>query len=414
MKKTISIIAGALISLVSFAQQIQVQVILPPFSSRVTDLFDRSGDIRIIATNTSNEAITFRLDARMLFEEEIIGRIRFQDSPSETLNPAETKTYVLRDLIVLKDALNYDRAFATTVLRTGYVPSGNVTWCFSLLQANNPNIVVTPEICRSQVVTAFQPPIAIAPQDREMININTLPIFRWTPVTPAFLGVLNYEVEVFEVLPGQDPMNAFRSNQPILSRRSPALQLVWPLDVVRETGTFVWTVRAFDNDNNAVGGYETFTEIRSFTFSSDVANSGNNFSETAIDGAILMSFYPKGSKVAKYEMFVPGKNKEAAQRLFEESDQASKYNLKISEVKNLPANITNLGTPILTGSGDIVKVVTEDGGVLTFQRKPENSTVIGRQSVIFIDWKDDGGIFNADGKGTKRTTSQAQTKPDLL
>ncbi len=414
MKKYISITAAILISMVNFAQQVQVQVILPPFSSRVTDLFDRSGDVLIIATNTTNQAITFRLDAQLDFEGEVIARVRYQDSPNETLNGLETKSYRLKDLIDLKNALNYDRSFATTVLRSGYAPSGTVTWCFSLLDANNPLIVVAPQTCRSQLVTAFQPPIAILPEDNAILNINTLPIFRWTPVTPAFLGPLNYEVQIFEVLPGQDPMNAFRSNQPIVSRRTQALQMVWPLDIIREAGTYVWTVRAFDDLNNPIGGYETFSEFRSFSFNNDITNLSSDFSETTIDGAILMSFFPKGSKTPKYEMFVPGTNKEAAKRLFDESDQSRTYNLKITEVKNIPANITNLGTPILTGSGDIVKVVTEDGGVLTFNRNQQNNITIGRNSIIFIDWKDEGGIFNLDGKGTKRTTSQAQTKPDLL
>jgi hypothetical protein len=42
--------------------------------------------------------------------------------------------------------------------------------------------------------------------------------FRWTPVAPRPTDILTYRVTVFEVLPNQTPMQALRSNQPLLAK----------------------------------------------------------------------------------------------------------------------------------------------------------------------------------------------------
>jgi len=42
--------------------------------------------------------------------------------------------------------------------------------------------------------------------------------FRWTPVAPRPLEMLTYRVTVFEVLDYQTPMQALRSNQPLLTK----------------------------------------------------------------------------------------------------------------------------------------------------------------------------------------------------
>jgi hypothetical protein len=42
--------------------------------------------------------------------------------------------------------------------------------------------------------------------------------FRWTPVAPRPIQPLAYRVTVFEVLAGQTPMQALRSNQPLLAK----------------------------------------------------------------------------------------------------------------------------------------------------------------------------------------------------
>jgi hypothetical protein len=42
--------------------------------------------------------------------------------------------------------------------------------------------------------------------------------FRWTPVAPRPAEILTYRVTVFEILPNQTPMQALRSNQPLLAK----------------------------------------------------------------------------------------------------------------------------------------------------------------------------------------------------
>ena len=62
----------------------------------------------------------------------------------------------------------------------------------------------------------------------EAEKAQTAIIFRWTPVVPRPAGVLKYIVTVFEVSDRQTPLQALRSNQPLLTKEiTGATQFIW-------------------------------------------------------------------------------------------------------------------------------------------------------------------------------------------
>jgi hypothetical protein len=98
------------------------------------------------------------------------------------------------------------------------------------------------EKCRSFNLASAQLPILLKPYNEEVINYDlakTAIIFRWSPVVPTPKFIPSYIIRVFEILPHQNPVQAMRSNFPILTQE------------VRGTTQYIWQPRGIiDIDNN--------------------------------------------------------------------------------------------------------------------------------------------------------------------
>lgn len=418
-QKLIAIAAFCLSAYVMPAQLI-VNVILPPqIPGKISDLIEQADDIRLSITNPTPEDLSFRILGHVDVDDARIATVGFAISPTEVAPAGQNRIITLRELDVLRDAIDMNSPAVINILRSGYLPAGNLSWCFRLVSASNPNLELAPEQCKNKVVTAYQAPIALQPLEGESLEPNKLPIFRWTPVTPSFLGVLEYRLQIFEILPGQEPMQAFRSNQPLWERSSPSTQLNWPFEVPRDPGNYLWTVRAFDTEGDPVGAVETFAEFLRFSIKSPESPAGggaaDDFNQILSEGFVLASFAPKGSKQAKYSMILPTKNLEAARELFAASDQSLAYDLRLSFVREIPANAENVAEAIFDWEGNLRQVFTADGPVLSFNREPANSTLVGLDGGVVRVWTGNGGgVFDADGKGTKTTSARSMGKPQLL
>src|SRR5690606_3568491 len=99
---------------------------------------------------------------------------------------------------------------------------------------------------------SYQLPILVKPADGAGLEAHIaqqMITFRWTSLVPAYPGLLNYRVQVFEVLPGQTPMQAFRGNRPVLSEFAikGTTQYIWRpnLPMLDSTANrqFIWTVQ---------------------------------------------------------------------------------------------------------------------------------------------------------------------------
>jgi hypothetical protein len=357
--------------------QLNVQVVVPPLPTRITDLLNQSGLINIIVTNPTLQDIEFKVIGTLSIDRNQLAAVDFNTSPLERIGPGQTNTYQLNDLAVLQDAIDYGNSAVRDIVRSGYIPAGYLNWCFRLVNANNANIELATQQCRGTVVTSYQPPITIYPDNNDILSLTGVSMFRWVPVTPSFPGILNYLVQVFEILPGQDAMMAFRANQPIWERNTNATQLPWPFEVPREAGTYVWTVRAFDSDGNTVGAAESFAEYRQFS----IQGSGNNpgtIPTTAVGTRVV--FFPRGSQNPAYEMIVPSSNTQAIQEMFDLSDQALRNTIVMTPVLSISGNGANIASGIYNANGDLLMILTEDGPVLSFNTNRQNADNIGRNA----------------------------------
>jgi hypothetical protein len=96
--------------------------------------------------------------------------------------------------------------------------------------------------CKSFYLAATQLPILMKPSNEEVLDYDiakTTIIFRWTPVVPKPKNLVTYKILVFEVLENQNPVQAMRSNFPVLSAE------------VRGATQYIWQPRGIIENNNS-------------------------------------------------------------------------------------------------------------------------------------------------------------------
>jgi hypothetical protein len=399
MKRIFLLWISLAFALVETKAQLNVQVVVPLLPPRITDLFNQSGLINIIIINPTLQDIEFKVIGTLSIDRNQLAAVDFNTSPRELIGAGQTKIYQLNDLAAFQDAIDYGSPAVRDIVRSGYIPAGYLNLCFRLVNANNANIELAAQQCRGTVVTSYQPPITIYPDNNDILSLTGVSMFRWVPVTPSFPGVLNYRVQVFEILPGQDAMMAFRANQPIWERQTNAAQMPWPFDVPREAGTYVWTVRAFDSDGNSVGAAESFAEYRQFSIPNP-QGAGNNLvtiPTTAVGTRV--SFFPRGSQNPSYEMIMSSTNTQAIQEMFDLSDQALRNTIVLTPVMSISGNGANIASGIYNTNGDLLMILTEDGPVLSFNTNRQNADIIGRNAGVMNVFKSSRGS-SSNGSGS--------------
>jgi hypothetical protein len=150
-----------------------------------------------------------------------------------------TTIYNATDVIPMQYMV-FNGKYKTALEKTGKLPADNYQICVQLVRP--PDFVpFSEERCRNFNLAAAQLPILLKPYNEEVINYDlakTAIIFRWSPVVPPPKFIPSYVIRVFEVLPHQNPVQAMRSNFPILTQE------------VRGTTQYIWQPRGIiDNDN---------------------------------------------------------------------------------------------------------------------------------------------------------------------
>ena len=186
----------------------------------------------------------------------VIGSTDLAKAPEFTVDPASPTILTANDVIPL-EFMVFNGKYKTSLQRTGKLPADNYTIC---VQPVNPiDYAALGEVqCKSFYLASIQLPILMKPYNEEVLDAKkaqTAIIFRWTPVIPRQTSPVNYRLQVFEVLPTQSPVQALRSNQPVLDKEIlAATQYIWqpqlafmPYDnETKKLPTFVWTIQSLD------------------------------------------------------------------------------------------------------------------------------------------------------------------------
>lgn len=134
------------------------------------------------------------------------------------------------DDVLPLDAMIFNGTFKNSLDRSGKLPADDYMICVQLLEPGSFSPVSDVK-CRNFNVASFQLPIPVLPANDEVIEAEkaqTAITFRWTPVSPTPPQPVKYIVTVFEVLDKQNPMQALRGNQPLLTKEIiGTTQFIW-------------------------------------------------------------------------------------------------------------------------------------------------------------------------------------------
>ncbi|MCY1522826.1 hypothetical protein D9M68_576980 [compost metagenome] len=167
--------------------------------------------------------------------------------------------------------------------RTGQLKAGLYEITVEVMNAAGD--VVRAKQTRSFSITGYQLPLLMSPADGSMLDAHTAQntiVFRWTSLIPGLPGPPDYKIQVFEVLPGQTPMQAFRANQPLLNEwvSRGTTQYIWRPGLAMLDSTankkFIWTVQTFDREGKPVQVMETNNEGRSQPAIFSIVRKGND------------------------------------------------------------------------------------------------------------------------------------------
>ncbi|MBL0180856.1 MAG: hypothetical protein IPP96_00685 [Chitinophagaceae bacterium] len=193
----------------------------------------------------------------------VIGSADLAKTTTFTSNPSGTTILFAGDVVPL-EYMMFTGKYKTSLQRTGKLPADNYMLCVRLVGPTD-YVPLGEEQCKTFYLASTQLPILIKPYNEEILDgkmAQTAITFRWTPVVPRPSSPVTYRLQVFEVLPTQSPVQALRSNQPLLDKEIlAATQFIWqpqlafaPVDSneTRKNPTFIWTIQSLDKDKKPI------------------------------------------------------------------------------------------------------------------------------------------------------------------
>jgi hypothetical protein len=154
--------------------------------------------------------------------------------------------------------------------RTGRLAAGQYQLMVELM--NTMGDIVRAKQTRPFYVVSYSLPILMFPANESKLDAHiaqNLITFRWTSLVPISQEPPQYRVQVFEILPGQTPMQAFRGNRPLLDEPAPrgATQYIWhpnlPMLDTTANYKFIWTVQTLDIKGQPIPGTDMSIQGRS-------------------------------------------------------------------------------------------------------------------------------------------------------
>lgn len=191
----------------------------------------------------------------------VIGKTDLTRSRIYVLKPGNTIYYA--DDVMPIDNMIFTGKYRESLNKSGKLPSETYQICVTLVNTTDFSPLATPK-CKVFNIASPQLPTLIKPYNNQVLNpaeAQSLITFKWTPLTPISQSVVTYKVLVFEVLQDQTPMQALRSNMPVLDQDvHGATQYIWkPQGILNQNSTdengvskqkqLIWTIQTFDNQS---------------------------------------------------------------------------------------------------------------------------------------------------------------------
>ncbi len=164
--------------------------------------------------------------------------------------PAAT-TFSLGDVLQI-NAMIFTPAAQSLLQQSGRLRAG--TYKITVQVLSSQGTLLTEKVSVINC-TAYQLPVPIFPNNGAELDAHiaaNIITFRWTRLTPVLQEVPTYRVQVFEVYNFQTPMQALRSNAPLLDVEATkgATQYIWRSNLTMLDSSanrrFIWTLQTLD------------------------------------------------------------------------------------------------------------------------------------------------------------------------
>jgi len=166
--------------------------------------------------------------------------------------PKGSHVFYGKDVLPL-EIMMFTGTYQSTLERTGQLPAGTYQLEVRLVE---PGTFVPISSLQTRIFTLAAPqlPYLVKPVNNDSLNAKqseTAIIFRWTNLSPVTQELPFYRLQVFEVLPDQQPLQALRGNQPLLDQLLHGqTQFIWRPQMSFSTDTvarkFIWTIQTLD------------------------------------------------------------------------------------------------------------------------------------------------------------------------
>jgi hypothetical protein len=175
-----------------------------------------------------------------------------------------TKVFFAKDVVPM-EIMQFTGTYQATLQRTGKLPAGSYILEVQLLRPADFTQLSNLQ-SRTFNLVATQLPVLMKPANNDSLDItiaSTAITFRWTPLIPSSSSPSVYRLQVFQVLPFQNPLQALRGNMPVLDIELRGItQHIWRPQLNFKTDSlgrsFIWTIQSLnsnhmpvDSDNNA-------------------------------------------------------------------------------------------------------------------------------------------------------------------
>jgi len=183
----------------------------------------------------------------------VIGSSNINAARVYTLRPGVNQ-FTIADALQLQNLKLYG-ARQVLLQRTGRLAAGQYQLMVEIMDVKG--TTVEAKQTHPFFITSYQLPILLQPANGAELDAHiaqSVITFRWTNLVPNTQEHPTYRVQVFEILPGQEPMQAFRGNRPVLDEQAiqGSTQYIWRTDLPMIDSTankrFIWTVQTLDVD----------------------------------------------------------------------------------------------------------------------------------------------------------------------
>jgi hypothetical protein len=198
----------------------------------------------------------------------IIGASNIRTARVYTLRPGVNQ-YTMADALQMQNLIWVGNA-KNLLQRTGRLAAGQYQLTVEIM--NSAGDVTRAKQTSPFFITSYQLPILMQPTDGARLDAHVaqnIITFRWTSLIPNSTELTYYRVQVFEILPGQTPMQAFRGNRPLLNETAirGTTQFIWRpnLPMLDSTANkqFIWTVQSLDVNGQPIPSMDMTVQGRS-------------------------------------------------------------------------------------------------------------------------------------------------------